>query len=141
MSGKPKEKVFIYDKKGKLIEKFSSIVLFAEHYQVPNNFLSLKDIRLISDTDNFFASKNRVKSQVITNLIRYNNSKFVGKNKSNALTSLKKNGGIKRVEVYDLDGDLVATFENSFYLKRMYKDVDNLNSVLPNKDGLIFKEI
>jgi hypothetical protein len=141
MSGKAKEKVFVYNKKGKLVHKFSSIVEFADIYQVPNNFLSLKDIRLISDTDNFVASKNRVKSQVVINLIRYNNSKFVGKNKSNALTSIKKNGGIKKIQVFDLDGDLVATFENSFYLRRMYRDVENLNSKQPNKDGLIFKEI
>jgi hypothetical protein len=57
------------------------------------------------------------------------------------MINLKKQGDLKRIEVFDLDGDLVATFENSFYLRKMYRDVENLNSKQPNKDGLIFKEI
>ena len=55
--------------------------------------------------------------------------------------NLKRQGEVKRIQVHDLDGDLVATFENSFYLRKMYRDVENLNSKQPNKDGLIFKEI
>ena len=140
MAGKIREKVFVYNKSGKLIEKFSSIVDFAYKHEVPNNFLSKKDLRLITESG-FVASKNKVKSQVVRDLIRYHKSEYVGKNKLNAMINLKKQGDLKRIEVFDLDGDLVATFENSFYLRKMYRDVENLNSKQPNKDGLIFKEI
>lgn len=140
MAGKSRERVFIYNKSGKLIEKFGSIVEFAYKYEVPNNFLSLKDLRIISDSG-FVASKNKVKSQVVRDLIRYHKSEYVGKNKRNAMANLKKQGEIKKIEVYDLDGDLVATFENSFYLRKMYRDIENVNSKQPNKDGLIFKEV
>lgn len=140
MAGKSRERVFVYNKSGKLIEKFSSIVDFAYKHEVPNNFLSLKDLRIITESG-LVASKNKVKSQVVRDLIRYDKSEYVGKNKLNAMVNLKRHGEIKKIQVYDLDGDLVATFENSFYLRKMYRDIDNLNSKQPNKDGLIFKEI
>lgn len=116
MAGREKQKVYHYDRDGSYVRSYDSLSEFAEDYGVQTNIFKnsgyIKDlVKLYDDT---YASTYRVGRDGIRKYEKYNSSEFVGKNKSLALGKIRASGKNYKVLVYDLDNELIITFENTF---------------------------
>lgn len=151
---KPKQTVFLYNHKGEYLKKFSSISEFASEYGLQENifcnksrgqYSALEQVILLPDTN--IASTYRIGREGIRKWLAYKNNKFVGKGKEIALGALKNHGKMHKVQVFDLDGDLMATFENEYFAKIFIKPICDFpnsgnvknGSTYPNKEGLLIK--
>jgi hypothetical protein len=105
-------KVFIYGYKGELIDIKNSITLFAEAYDYTKSSFQTNDFIFMENKG--VASLNRIGRKKAREIIRRELSPFVGKSKS-----LHKGKSIykKKVFLYDMDGDLMATFESIFHAR------------------------
>ena len=116
MAGREKQKVYHYDRDGSYVRSYDSLSEFAEDYGVQTNIFKnsgyIKD--LVKLYDETYASTYRVGRDGIRKYERYHSSEFVGKGKALALGKVKASGKNHRVLVYDLDNELIVTFENIF---------------------------
>lgn len=115
MGGHKPKKVYLYNEKGKFIDEFENSKIFANHFNIPTNTMSLisnnidKEIYMVDK--NNFASNTRVGKRRITLFVAKLNSPYVRKKKP-----CKKE---RIIDCYNLNGELIASFKDEFYLKAM----------------------
>ena len=115
MGGHKPKKVYLYNDKGKFINEFENSKIFANYFNLPTNTMSVisnnldKDIYMVDD--NNFASNIRVGKRRVT--------LFVAKLKSPYIRKKKPYKKEKIVDCYNLNGELIASFKDEFYLKAM----------------------
>ena len=116
MAGREKQKVYHYDRDGSYVRSYDSLNEFAKDYGVQTNIFHNAGYtkELVKLYDETYAATYRVGRDGIRKYERYHSSEFVGKGKALAMGKAKANGKHCRVFVYDLDNDLVATFESTF---------------------------
>ncbi|AGO48941.1 hypothetical protein N356_gp049 [Cellulophaga phage phi14:2] len=131
---RPKYKVFIYDDDGKYLGDFPSMTEFAHTYNLSKNCLVNSDKNYHLFDDGRIAVLERMGRDKVRQLKSYISSPYVGKNKSIALGHLKDK--LNPIKLYDLDGDLIATFENSFVMSKLTSLPTNYKNGTLTRDGL-----
>lgn len=116
MAGREKKKVYHYDRDGSYVRIYDSLSEFAKDYGVQINIFHNAGYtkELVKLYDETYAATYRAGREGVRKYERYHSSEFVGKGKAMALCKAKANGRHCRVFVYDLDQELVATFESTF---------------------------
>ena len=129
MGGREKIYVFYYDAEGKFIKKFESLSDFAREtgYQTNVFINSGYNKETVQLKDGNFASTIRIGRDGIRELKKYLNNEYVGHGKALAKGKAKANNENYRILVYDLDGDLIATFENKFIAVKFGIDGRHIN--------------
>ena len=118
MGGIKPKKVYVYSNKGSFIEEFSNSVLFAKKYNLSTNSMSVGNKNIL-DEDIFminketFASYYRVGKQRIRLFVAKLNSPYVRKKKP------YKKDKERIIDCYNLNGELIASFKDEFYLKAL----------------------
>jgi hypothetical protein len=118
MGGHKPKKVYVYNHKGAFIEEFANSVLFANKYNLSINAMSVGNKNIL-DEDIFmidketFASYYRVGKQRIRLFFAKLNSPYVRKKKH------YKKDKERIIDCYNLNGELIASFKDEFYLKAL----------------------
>lgn len=115
MSGRTKEKVFVYHLDGTFYKKFDSMSEYGKFFNMPKNSLivATKGYNIIDDY--YIATKDRLGKQKIRDIIKYENSPYVGDGLKRA-ESTSKQGEVK---MYNLDGELIAWFKSHHFMKKL----------------------
>jgi hypothetical protein len=118
MGGIQPKKVYVYSNKGSFIEEFSNSVLFSKKYNLSTNSMSVGNKNIL-DEDIFminketFASYYRVGKKRIRLFVAKLNSPYVRKKKH------YKKDKERIIDCYNLNGELIASFKDEFYLKAL----------------------
>lgn len=136
MKPNEKKKLYMYDSKGIFLREFESKKQFKDEYDSTYNKYDDKyGYKVLNG--NVLSTKRLGKRRTLE-ILGYYNSPFVGRVKKSAETNLDKNGTNIPVQVFDLDGDLMAEFRNSFTLK-MLTNLDMKNIGKKTNSGLILR--
>jgi hypothetical protein len=114
MGGRIPKKVYVYNDKGEFVNEFESSAEFAKNYNLTQNFMSIGNYNFL-DLDINFVSKNtfvsykKVGKSKIINFRKKINSPFVRKKKPEKKEQV--------IDVFNLNGELIASFRDDFYLK------------------------
>jgi len=125
MAGRTAKKVYLYNKEGGFERVFESISDFARTYNVEDNIFSTSDRRwkheVYEFADGSIAAIYKIGRKGIEEYRRYKNSPYTkhSRGRNIAETVLEKTDRNKFIEVRNLDGELIATFKNSFFLKKL----------------------
>jgi len=146
MSGLPPKKVYLYDTDGKYLQEFENSSLFCRTFGFSENLFSTenrrKDYQVYEFEDGRVAALYRIGKDGIRKYRQYKNSpytkNYAGRNIAESV--LKKNGKVKGIAVYNLDGELVATFRNTYFYKKMTGQAEPPFKNF-NDEGLSFKYI
>lgn len=145
MAGREKQKVYEYSKKGKYLKTHESMSEFATLYGYSKNIFAVGRYNGIIELDHGrIASLDRIGRVGVLEFQKRKASPYVGKGKNIAEGRLWSEGRDGEIEVYDLDGDKIATFKNLFVAKKMMKlhegfHIDNARTIFP--DGLLLKRV
>lgn len=113
--GRESKKVYIYNEKGEFINEYKSSTEFAKEYKLSKNVMSLisnvydKDIYMVNEKT--FASVKKVGKQRI--------KLFYKKYKSPYVRHKNPYKEEKIIDCYNLNGELIASFKDEFYLKAL----------------------
>jgi hypothetical protein len=127
VAGRENKKVYLYDTDGKYLRQFESISEFARTFQFSENLFSGENRRYNPDVYEFedgrIAALYRIGRQGIRDFKRYDRSEYtkVYRGRKIAETVLKDSGKLKPVRVFNLDGELIAEFSNSYFCKKLMK--------------------
>jgi hypothetical protein len=139
MSGRPKQRIYQYDIDGKFIQMYNSIsevkLKYFNNTQYPI-FQSNKEYEFLEDSYFF---KEKVGREKVRETHAIENSRFISKKKL-----------IKAfpIEVYNLKGELLATFTSEFAMTvltnisrgTVWNQLNNNRKECRKKGGLIFKK-
>jgi len=114
MAGRIPKRVYVYNDKGEFINEFESSAEFAKIYNLTQNFMSIGNNNILDVDINFvnentFASYKRVGRSKIVNFRKKLNSPFVRKKKPEKKEQV--------IDVFNLNGELIASFKDEFYLR------------------------
>ena len=132
--GRLKEEVYVYNIDGSFYRKFESMTEYGKYFEKCKNSLitNLKPYAIINNS--FVALKERVGKQKVRDIVKYENSPFVG----TQLKMSESKSKLGEVYVYNLDGELIAKFKSLFFFTKMTK-YPYINTVgkTNTRDGLI----
>ena len=117
MAGREKHPLYHYDGKGEFIKKYAST---KEAVRDIDNLshTSLTDKETIQLKNGEVLSRKAIGRVGVREFLKYENNDLIGKHKQYSERLYKKaNKG--KVEIYDLDGDLIMTCKSPFYLTRL----------------------
>lgn len=139
MAGREKIKVHLYDSKGKYIKTYEHISEFAVENSISKTVFSNKNANETQQLDNGnIASLNRIGKQGVRDFLRYKNSPYTSAYKGRKIAEVSNNGHCK-VEVYNLDGEKVAEFKNSYFCETMMNLFHIKRRKEFSRDGLRFE--
>jgi hypothetical protein len=136
MSGKEKNKVFVYTIDGKFKEKHESTMDFCRKYNYSKSVLSTGNRNKYVLTEcGHVAVLERIGKQAVRDLIKRHNSPYILK--------ARRSDKYSNVEIYNLDNELIATFSDITYFRKLV----NLKFTYPilrdseirTRDGLIIR--
>ena len=115
MAGREKHKVYVYNFKGKYIRKFDSIAEFRNHYYKEDIGLRPLFLKTINSykfqpLDKEIAFLERVGRDNAIHVAAIHNSKYCGE---------RKGRDPKQIKVYNLKGEVIATFKNKDLLCKL----------------------
>ena len=113
-SGRIPKRVYVYNDKGEFINEFFSSAEFSKHYNLSQNFMSIGNYDILDKEINFvnentFASYKKVGRSRIITFRKKLKSPFVRKK-----LPTKKD---QCIDVFNLNGELIASFRDDFYLR------------------------
>ena len=127
-------KVYEYNEKGEYTREFKSIKHFTSTYNLHYNHFSKGSVGACGVwefPDKRIAATYRIGKEGIREWRKRKNSPFLGEKKVR-----QKNQDSRRILVYDLDYDLIATFENE-HVARIFL---NLRSLRASGGGLLYSK-
>lgn len=119
MSGRAKQKVYLYDENGSYLQDFESISDFADYVGIQQNVFSnykKREIHILEDGR--VASLSRIGRDFAMKYKRYKASHYTVEYPGRNISESRKNGK-REVEVITLDEEVVAVFKNSYFYKKM----------------------
>jgi len=139
MAGREKVKVYLYDSKGKYIKSYEHISEFAVENNISKTVFSNKTAGEIQQLENGnIASLNKIGRQGVRDFLRYRNSPYTSTYRGRKISEGSYNGKCK-VEVYNLDGEKVAEFKNSYFCETMMNLFHIKRRKEFSRDGLRFE--
>jgi len=144
MSGRPKQEIYLYDSDGKYLRKFESSSEFCRTFQFDDNLFSRLD-GVFEFEDLRVAATYRIGREGIEAWRRYKKSvytkKYVGRKIAETVLNNNKIGN--PLELINLDGEVIATFKNFYFAKKLLKMTDSSvpNTKNFNEDGLKFRYV
>lgn len=142
MSGRPKSKVYLYDTDGKYLREYESISLFCREFQFSENLFSNYAGEVYEFEDGRVGALYKIGREGILKYRRYKSSEYTKEYRGRKIAEsvLTKNGKNKEVAVYNLDGELIATFKNSYFAKKLMNiDSNTIHSKRVTDEGLKFE--
>ena len=114
--GRPKHKVYEYDKDGKYLRTHESVKEFGGMYGLEKNVAHRRnEVKGVfyEFPDGRVASRKKIGRVGVQEFKQYSRSPFVGTPKSHHLSR----GNSYKYELYDLDGDIMAVFQSEWHLE------------------------
>lgn len=142
MAGRIKQEVYLYDTDGKYLRKFESCSEFSRTFQFPENLFS-RDFDVYEFEDGRVAATYRIGRKGIEAWRRYKNSEYTKEYRGRKIaeTVYKETDSLKEVELINLDEEVIATFKNEYFAKKLLGVVSNkrLHVKYYDEKGLKFR--
>lgn len=118
--GRLKQEVYLYDTDGKYLRSFESCSEFARTFQFPENLFS-RDFEVYEFEDGRVAATYRIGRKGIESWRRYKKSEYTKEYRGRKIaeTVYKETDSLKEVELINLDGEVIATFKNEYFAKKL----------------------
>lgn len=112
MPGRKPLKVYLYNDDGEFMKSFNSQAEFSNEFNLSKNLLSQQNPFIFKSGE--VACTYRIGRENIRVLKKKLASKYLGKGYKTSLTKRSP-----KVEVYDLENNLIASFKSTFHFKLM----------------------
>jgi len=141
MAGRESKEVYLYDTDGKYLRKFVSISEFARTFQLDENLFSNQRGIYAPDVFEFedgrVAALYRIGKIGINKYRQYKNSPYTKAYRGRRVSESKVER-LKKVYVYNLDGELIAEFKSAFFACKLMGDKNIKMSKTYTDDGLYY---
>lgn len=128
MSGLPKKKVYLYDQNRKYIRNYDSISDFARDNNLDENIFSnrgrtIEDVLQFKNLDDelYTAALYKIGRDGIIKYERYIKSEYTKIYRGRLISEniLKKKNENGKINVYNLDNELIMSFKNLYFCKKV----------------------